>query len=118
MPFENQIKPFLFCEHVHDDAHTTYSLILNVGTYKAHIFATRAKEGFWGNGYDWASLANTFLESEAQHLMADIKFDPEADMFCAYSQNKDALQAFALKFHALCEDEQAMASVFATAYLD
>ncbi|PUV24565.1 Imm51 family immunity protein [Sphingobacterium athyrii] len=45
------------------------SVCLNVGEYKIEIFQPREEEGFEGNGYDWSSLANVFLEEQIPELI-------------------------------------------------
>jgi len=68
------------------------SVILNVGDYRADIFAERAEDGFEGNGYDWGSLATVFLEEKMPELIDIVRLDPEGSMFCAYSSDKQALE--------------------------
>ncbi|MDR2498569.1 MAG: immunity 51 family protein [Tannerellaceae bacterium] len=113
MNFKEQIKPFFWVENK-----GSVSLCLNVGTYKNEIFEARYDEGFEGNGYDWASLAIVFLEEQMPQLANDIEFDPEADMFCAYSDNADALRQFAISFKEACEDDELIADLFSRADLD
>ena len=62
------------------------------------VFDTRADEGFEGSGYDWSSLAQVFLGECCPDLKEKINFDPEADMFCACSADRDALADFILQF--------------------
>jgi len=112
--FAAKIKPFLLVEH--DSG--SLSMILNVGNYKDEIFQTRANEGFEGNGYDWGSLAAIFLIEKMPQLADDIRFDPEAGMFCAYSDNREALQSFAIQFKDACEDDAVIRDLFSRAELD
>ncbi|SES65668.1 Imm51 family immunity protein [Thorsellia anophelis] len=109
----SKIKPFSFLEYT-SAAGNGYSVILNAGMYKDHIFEMRSDDGFEGGGYDWANLASTFLELNLSHLAEKISFDPEADMFSAYSSDKDALVSFITQFHAFCEDEPKMIALFQT----
>ncbi|SFP52132.1 immunity 51 family protein [Variovorax sp. 770b2] len=113
MKFEPQIEPFWI--HHHED---NTSVTLSVGGYKDAIFAERADEGFEGSGYDWASLAAVFIAEKMPAIEADIRFDPEAGMFCAYSKNREAVEKFAVAFHAMCEDEAQMRELFTRAVLD
>jgi len=114
MAMDDRIKPFKIIE-----GEKSSSVIMSdVGSYKQSIFEEREDEGFLGNGYDWASLADVFLQEELPHLAGDIKFDPEADMFCAYSTNHEALIEFADKFYEMCQDETLMADLFSRAELD
>jgi len=94
------------------------SLILNVGGYKQEIFQTRGEEGFEGNGYDWGSLAAVFIEEKMPHLADIIRFDPEASMFVAYSDNKEAILSFAIAFKEACEDDLLIKDLFSRAELD
>ena len=94
------------------------SVCLNVGEYLKEIFDTRAEEGFVGNGYDWGSLAQIFLDEKCSDLKEKINFDPEADMFCAYSKDKEALQEFICSFRTACEDQALMADLLSRAETD
>jgi hypothetical protein len=111
--FKETIKPFFWSEH---DAGASFCL--EVGSYRADLFATRADEGFEGSGYDWASLAAVFLAEQPAAMQEAIRFDPEGSMFCAYSADKAALQHFALDFKAACDDEARAQALFAQAELD
>lgn len=111
--FKKSIKPFFWVEH-----EKSVSVCLNVGEYKTEIFQTREEEGFEGNGYDWASLAKVFLEERKSELMKFIKFDSEADMFCAYSSNIDALKTFIVAFKEICENKVLIQDLFSRAELD
>ena len=103
--FEMKIQPFFWVDH-----ESTASVCLNVGEYKAEIFEARENEGFEGNGYDWESLARVFVEEQVPELSDKTDFDSEGSMFCAYSEDKDALKEFILKFKdaAYSEDKDAL----------
>lgn len=111
--FEASIKPFFWVAH-----ESSFSVCLDAGTYKPEIFETRQEEGFEGNGYDWGSLAQVFLHERKSHLVKDIKFDPEAGMFCAYSSNAESLKEFILDFRNACEDDVLIQDLFSRAELD
>jgi len=113
MDIQKTIEPFIL---VYGESST--SVILDVGRYKHEIFLEREDEGFDGGGYDWASLATVFLEEKMPELKSDIGLDPESSMFCAYSKNKEALETFALAFHAMCENSDQMRDLFSRAELD
>ncbi|GGH62879.1 hypothetical protein GCM10008014_39750 [Paenibacillus silvae] len=108
------ITPFKFI----DSGSGSYSVILNAGSYLQDVFDTRADEGFEGGGYDWASLAAVFLEEKMPHLTSVIRFDPEADMFCAYTNDKEALITFILGFKQACEQHDLIIDLFSRAELD
>lgn len=111
--FKETIKPFFWVEHS-----SSFSVCLNVGSYKQEIFDARANEGFEGNGYDWGSLAQVFLEEKRPDLVENVRFDPEGGMFCAYSSNGDQLKDFILDFKKACEDETQIRDLFSRAELD
>lgn len=111
--FSDQIAPFFWVQHPH-----SVSVCLNVGSYQQQIFSQRAHEGFEGNGYDWASLAQVFLNELFPELSEDIHFDPEADMFCVYSANPEALNHFIVQFKQTCENPNLIADLFSRAELD
>jgi len=111
--FKKQIAPFSWVE-----LEESASVCLNVGEYLQEIFDTRADEGFDGNGYDWGSLAQVFLDEQCSDLQEKIGFDPEASMFCVYSKDKDALADFILRFKKACEDRSLISDLFSRAELD
>lgn len=93
--FDNQIAPFWWNEH-----ESSFSVCLYVDEYKVEIFESLRDQGFEGSGYDWESLAQTFLQEQLPELQDIVSFDPEGSMFCAYSSDKDALKKFILAFKA------------------
>ncbi|MBW4085789.1 Imm51 family immunity protein [Paenibacillus sp. S150] len=108
------VEPFILVEQ----AHGGMSVILAAGSYRAELLSSRADEGFEGNGYDWTSLAAVFLEEKMPELAGTVHFDPEADMFCAYSDNREAILSFAAGFKKACEDEMLISELFSRAVLD
>jgi hypothetical protein len=113
MDFKEQIEPFWWVQHK-----DSVSFCLSVGEYKNEIFEARADEGFEGNGYDWASLATVFIAEQMPELADDIEFDPEAGMFCVYSENEASLRQFALAFREACDNDELLAELFSRAELD
>lgn len=112
--FKNGIAPFYWVEQSYGA-----SVCLDVGDeYLQEVFDTRYEEGFIGNGYDWSSLAQAFLNEKCPELQEKIDFDPEADMFCAYSKDKDALADFISGFQKACEDRALILDLFGKAELD
>jgi len=114
MDFDLQIQPFFWVEH--DSGQAT--LCLSAGRYLPELFDSRAGEGFVGNGYDWTSLAQVFLDERMPNLTGLVLFDPEAGMFTAYSDNREALRRFALAFKDACEDDMLIANLFSRTELD
>ena len=113
MNFEKQIKPFWW-----NDSNGSFSVCLNAGDYKPEIFESREDEGCEGNGYDWEALARVFLEEKCEELLEDIEFDSEAGMFCAYSEDSEALKKFVLAFKDACEDSEFILDLFSRAEID
>lgn len=111
--FKELIKPFFWVENKN-----SVSVCLNVGDYNAELFETREDEGFEGNGYDWVSSAKVFLEEQKPELIEFIKFDSEADMFCVYSSNPDALKSFIIAFKETCENATLIQDLFSRSKLD
>lgn len=108
-----RIIPFFWVDNI-----STASVCLNVGEYKEVIFQSREDEGFEGNGYNWEALARVFIKEQVAELSEKIDFDSEGSMFCAYSQDKDALKEFILKFKDACENESLIMDLFSRAELD
>lgn len=94
------------------------AVCLSAGEYLQEMFDARADEGFVGNGYDWSSLARVFLDEKCPELREKISFDSEADMFCACSEDKEALADFIWHFRMACEDESLISDLFSRAILD
>ena len=112
--FKSRIAPFFWVEH-----EDSFSLCLNASErYKRKLFSSRSKEGFRGNGDDWASLADVFLKEKAPELDEAIEFDPETGMFCAYSSDANALAKFAIAFKDACEDDDLIQDLFSRAGTD
>lgn len=111
--FKKEIGPFVWVEHDHGA-----SVCLGVGEYLQEVFDTRADEGFLGNGYDWGSLAQVFLDERCSDLQGKIDLDPEAGMFCAVSEDAGALAEFILRFKNACEDRALILDLFSRAELD
>ncbi len=59
--FKKEIAPFLWVEQGEN-----VGVCLTVDDeYLQDVFATREEEGFIGNGYDWSSLAQVFLDEKS-----------------------------------------------------
>lgn len=108
----DKIAPFILSESI-----DSVSVLLNVGSYKNHLFQEQLQNGC-GNGYDWSALAKIFMKERLPDVKDAIHFDPEADMFCAYSENKKALIKFAAAFHEMCENEDGMRELLSHVELD
>lgn len=105
--FKKAIVPFFWVNH---KGH--FSVCLSTGEYKQELFETREEEGFEGNGYDWCALAKAFLKEYMPELKDTIHHDPEADMYCAYATDADALRDFILKFREICDKDSLIKDLF------
>lgn len=112
--FKREIEPFYWVEL---NAEASVCLTVDEG-YLQEIFDARADEGFIGNGYDWSSLAQVFLDEKCSEMNGKFTFDPEADMFCMISKDKEALANFILRFKKACEDKIFILDLFSRAELD
>lgn len=101
------ITPFSYVEN----ERTLLSLDCS-SEYKKELFELRLQEGYVGNGYDWTSLAMTYIDKVKPNLEEWIKFDPEAGMFCAYSDNEELMREFAIGFKEACEDDNLIRKLF------
>jgi len=102
--FENQIVPFYWVAH-----DTSFSLCHSVSEFRDEIFASAPDHDYFtvkGGGYDWEFLAQLFIDEHMPELRKDIYFDSESGMFCAYSENAESLQHFALEFRKTFDDEK------------
>lgn len=114
-----QLEPFklMVFDEKTEDVWATLVLWLSED-YKQNVFDTRQEEGFVGNGYDWNSLANVFLEENIPELMEVLSFDSEEGLFSIGSEDVEAVKKFAIGFKALCDDESEMVDLFSRAILD
>src|SRR4051794_27963268 len=50
---------------------------------RSRVLEERTDEGWLGNGYDWASIANIILNEKRSDIQDAVAFDPEAGTFSA-----------------------------------
>jgi len=112
------ITPFQWLKR-DDDIATVW---MEAGEYKAEIFQAREDEGFLGNGYDWGSLIQVFLQERHAALQENIELDPEAGaifIHCNAPENaRKMLYEFIRAFIAACEDDAVIADLFSRAEID
>lgn len=113
--FKNEIAPFVWVDGLENGNVAVY---LYAGEYLQELFDTRADEGFQDSGYDWESLAQVFFDEKCPNLQEKINFDSEADTFCLYSDDKEALADFILQFKRACEDNALITDLFSRAELE
>lgn len=66
-----------------------------------------------GGGYAWEAVARHVVEHVAPELEGRVGFDPEGSMFCAYGNDRAALEALAVRLAGLFHDQAALASTIA-----
>jgi len=115
LEINDRIAPFSWIKN--EDGSSSVTLYASE-MYKKELFQTRRNDGFTGSGYDWESLAQTLIKEMAPDLQDVILFDSEHGMFCAYSDNADDLQRFAILLKETCENDSVIADLFSRATPD
>lgn len=107
---KSRIEPFVWI----DMENGQWVVSLDAGNYRELFFQGHSEqfESDNGNGYDWEFLAEMFLESCFPEMIGSIQFDSEADEFCMYSDQKNALEVFALEFKKITDDLEIMEEVW------
>lgn len=67
-----------------------------------------AAQGHDGGGYAWQALVEDVLRDRDPELLGRVRFDPEADTFCAYGPDQEALRGVAVLIRALLADRAAL----------
>ena len=94
---------------IRNDDNGEYTVSLNAeDEYKTDEFEDNE---LLGNGYDWERLAKEFIRTEMPEAEDEIKFDPEADKFFAYSENEEMLRRFVMALKNACEDDEKLESL-------
>ena len=86
-----------------------YSLIYSEFPDFSDVFDPK---GLQGGGYTWHGMVMHLLEENAPEALDALDFDPEAGMFCALSDDLDALRAVARMLVKL-ESRAAVADIVA-----
>ncbi|WP_121967105.1 Imm51 family immunity protein [Myroides sp. N17-2] len=94
------------------------SVILTNLSYKKDFFDLHSDKGFLGNGYDWQSLAKTYIHKFKPQLSTKLNFDSEADMFSIISKEDGVLEEFIIGFKQACEDNLLFNSLFIEAKIN
>jgi Immunity protein 51 len=83
----------------HDDG--TLSLCFDDFDAAAEVFE---EVGYEGGGYGWHGVVEALVAMRASKLKRQLRYDPEASMFCVVSRNRDALRAVAGLIRAAVAD--------------
>jgi hypothetical protein len=90
-----------------------YSLLLDAGTTAVDDVVEEL--GHEPNGYFWEGVAQLLVSTEAPMLAGRFSYDPEAGMFCAYGEDRSALEDLAARMGAVATDGDRMRQLIAAA---
>jgi immunity protein 51 of polymorphic toxin system len=90
-----------------------YSLLLNTGT--TPVDGLIEELGHQPHGYFWEGVAQLLVSGEAPALQGRFSYDPEAGMFCAYGQDRVALEQLGALMAAVATDADRMRALIALA---
>ncbi len=102
---------FAPCQLV-DNGDGTFSLILTEFDATADTFGEFDNDG---GGYGWHGVADALIRLRAPKLKRKVKFDPEAGMFAANSDSKDALRELAGLIRSAHADREVLREALRTA---
>jgi hypothetical protein len=90
-----------------------FSLLLNAGTTAVDDAVERL--GRDPGGYFWEGVARFLVSTQAPALEGRFKYDPEASMFCAYGEDRAALEQLGSLMSAVAGDADRMRQLIASA---
>lgn len=90
-----------------------YSLLLDAGTTAVDDVVEQL--GHEPNGYFWASVAQWLAQTESSSLEGRFSCDPEADMFCACSEDRGVLEELGAQMAAVATEPDRMRQLIAAA---
>ena len=79
-----------------------FSLLLNAGTTAVDDLIEEL--GHEPGGYFWEGVAQLLVQTEAPELDGRFGYDPEASMFCAYGEDRGALEQLGALMAAVAND--------------
>lgn len=90
-----------------------FSLLLMAGS--TQVDEVVARLGHEPNGYFWEGVARLLVSSGAPGLDEHFAYGPEADMFCAYGDDRAALEELASLMDGVLNDADRMRDLIAAA---
>jgi hypothetical protein len=90
-----------------------FSLLLNAGT--TSVDGLIEQLGHTPNGYFWEGVARVLVSTKAPALEGRFSYDPEAGMFCAYGQDRGALEELKALMAGAANDPDRMRKLIAQA---
>jgi hypothetical protein len=85
-----------------------YSLLLTTFAPAEEVFERYELDA---GGYAWDAIARHVIEHDASDLDDRVAFDPEASMFCAYGEDRDALRQLGVRLAAVFHDPARLAGI-------
>ena len=92
------------------------SLLLDAGS--TNVDALVEELGHEPNGYFCEGVAQFLVSTEAPALDGRFGYDPEGGMFCAYGEDRDALEELGTRMDAVAADADRMRQLIAAAEAD
>lgn len=90
-----------------------HSLLLNAGSTPVDDVVKEL--GHRPTGYFWVAVAKLLVSREAPTLAGRVFYDPEADMFCAFSGDRAALEELGGLMSAVVTDRDRMRQLITSA---
>ncbi|RSN64514.1 MULTISPECIES: Imm51 family immunity protein [Actinomadura] len=90
-----------------------FSLLLDAGTTKVDELVEQL--GHEPNGYFWEGVAQFLVSTQAKNLEEHVSYDPEGGMFCAYGDDRTALEELGTLMAAVAGDGDRMRSLIESA---
>jgi hypothetical protein len=104
----DDLAPLKLVEYDHEPG--LYGLILD-GSDMDPPMDVFEECGAYGNGYGWEGVAASAVRAHAPEIADRIKYDPEAGMFSAHSNDKAALRRLGALLHEAYHDRQVLAEL-------
>ena len=89
------------------------SLLLNAGS--TVVDGVIEQLGHAPNGYFWEGVARLLVSTKAPALEGRLSYDPEAGMFCAHGEDRNALEELGRLMAAVATDQERLRRVVAQA---
>ncbi len=90
-----------------------FSLLLDAGD--TAVDGLVEELGHEPNGFFWEGVAQFLIGEEAPELDGRVELDPEAGMFCAYGNDRAALERLGTLMAAVANDEEGMRNLLEAA---
>jgi Immunity protein 51 len=102
------LAPFDLAEDEDDPGH--YSLILS-DEDMGEVTDVFEEFDYYGNGYGWEGVARTVIARHAPEIADLVDYDPEAGMFEAHGDDREALERLGALLHKAFHDREFLAEL-------